>query len=80
MICVVGGNDYEALSERLLTFGPASTRFDVTVNISNDNIFEVTEYFSASLTLSSQPVERIAVDPDNTDITIFDDDGNNIQI
>ena len=74
LMCTAG-SDYDEISGLLLAFGPGSTRLDVPVNIINDDVFEVTEDFSASLILVEGPADRVAVNPSRADVFILDDDG-----
>ena len=46
----------------------------MSVNIINDEIFEVTELFSALLTLPGTPADRVAVHPALAEVSILDDD------
>ena len=46
----------------------------ISIPIINDDAFELTELFSASLSLISPLTSRITVDPDEANITIEDDD------
>ena len=48
---------------------------DVPVPIIGDNIFEMTELFSASLAFPGAPIPRVTLAPDSAEVTILDDDG-----
>ena len=58
-----------------LTFGPSSTRTTISVNIMNDDAYELTETFSATLSFDGAPVPRVTLSPDAAIATILDDDG-----
>ena len=53
---------------------PGQTYANVSVTIINDDAFELTESFSASLSLVSPNTSRITIAPDEASITIEDDD------
>ena len=68
------GSDYEALIALPLTFTPNTKAVDVPVTIIDDNIFEPTERFTASLSLSMQ-VAGVSVAPAMAEVSILDEDG-----
>ena len=48
----------------------------VNVNIVNDDLFEIDEVFSASLTLVNQVIDaRVQLLPNSAEVTILDEDG-----
>ena len=53
---------------------PSQTYANVSIPIINDDAFELTESFSASLSLVSPVTSRITIAPDEASITIEDDD------
>ena len=59
----------------LLTFGPGNTDTTINVTIMNDDAYELTETFSASLSFDGDPVPRVTLSPDAAVATILDDDG-----
>ena len=66
--------DYVPVSDHRLTFVPSgSVVQDVCINITDDNLIEESENFTASLTSLSPLVTRGSVA--TTTITILDDDG-----
>ena len=69
------GNDYTGIPSLSLTFDPNTSSIHIPVDINNDNIFELTEMFSAALSFPGDPIPRVTLLPDSTQITIFDDDG-----
>ena len=71
----LGGNDYTGISSFSLTFGPTTSSIDILVDINNDNVFELTEMFSAALSFPGDPIPRVTLLPDSAQITIIDDDG-----
>ena len=66
-----GVSDYTSVS-RMVTFSAGQSSASVSVPITNDNVIEATEMFSASLTAVSENVE---IGADTADVTIIDDDG-----
>ena len=66
-----GVSDYTSIS-RMVTFSAGQSSASVSVPITNDNVIEATEMFSASLTAVS---ENIEIGADTADVTIIDDDG-----
>ena len=65
-------NDYTSVST-MLTFGPGQTTQNVPVAIFDDNVFEDTEEFMASLELVTTGVD-VQVVPAEATVNIFDDD------
>ena len=51
------------------------SKIEVPVPIIGDNIFELTELFSASLAFAGAPIPRVTLAPDSAEVTIQDDDG-----
>ena len=66
-----GVSDYTSVS-RMVTFSAGQSSASVSVPITNDNVIEVSEMFSASLTAVTGDVE---IGADTADVTIIDDDG-----
>ena len=56
------------------TMTKGQTYANISVPIINDDAFELTESFSASLSLVSPVTSRITIAPDEASITIEDDD------
>ena len=54
---------------------PGQTFALISIPIINDDAFELTESFSASLSLASPMTPRITVDLNVASVTIEDDDG-----
>lgn len=50
-ITAVGGEDFDAITDHRLTFGPGATSLRVPINITSDGNFEETENFSVTLTV-----------------------------
>ncbi len=69
----IAGSDYTAIAGQSLTFGPSSTTTSVDVTVTEDQIFELTESFGGSLSVSDS-FERITLDPDTAIATITDED------
>ena len=59
----------------LLTFGPRNTSTTINVNTLNDDAYERTETFNASLSFDGDPVPTVTLSPDAAVATIVDDDG-----
>ena len=74
-IIFVGGSDYDISAMKLLTFGPTNTVLSISIPIIDDNTYECTEMFQASLQFSDEPQDRVNFDPGEAIIRIFDDDG-----
>ena len=72
LVSLADPNDYTSVSQ-LLTFGPGQTTQNVPVTIVNDNVFEETEQFMASLELVTTGVD-VQVIPAEATVNIFDDD------
>ena len=70
----IDGSDYNGLTA-LYTFNSIISTIDVPVPITGDNIFELTELFSASLAFPGAPIPRVVLAPDSAEVTILDDDG-----
>ena len=71
---LIDGGDYSGFTA-MRTFDSIISTRDVPVPIIGDNIFELTELFSASLTFPGAPVPRVVLVPDSVEVTILDDDG-----
>ena len=71
----IDGSDYSGLAE-LYTLDSTST-INVSVTITKDVIFELTELFSAHISFPGAQIPRVTLVPNSTDVTILDDDGHN---
>ena len=70
-------SDYVANSE-LLTFSPMNMRFSLVVGIVNDDIVEPEESFTARAEVVSTDAARLTIRPEQSIVTIMDDDGKQI--
>ena len=68
------GSDYVGWSNVLLTFNANTTSIVVSVNLTDDSVYEGKEDFSGTLTLVSDS-PRVIVHPSNAVVTILDDEG-----
>jgi hypothetical protein len=70
----IDGSDYTGLIRQQYLLN--SSRNTINVTITNDNVFELTESFSVSLSLpgSASPRVNLAVNSSSVQITILDDD------
>ena len=59
----------------MLTFTPTNTMTTITVSIANDDAYELTETFNATLSFNGDPVPRVTLSPATAVTTIVDDDG-----
>ena len=66
--------DY-AESMEIFTFSPTESRFAITILINNDDILERTEQFFARAQLVSSDAPGGIIMPDESVITILDEDG-----
>ncbi len=57
------------------TLNAFNENIQVPVSLMNDGVYELTETFSADLSFTSDVLPRTTISPNNTTITIFDDDG-----
>ena len=73
--CTVDGSDYKDLTTNL-TFGPSTIQHNVSIRTLDDEIYEVTESFTVSLTLLMLPEDRVAIEPNIANVTILDNDCN----
>ncbi len=69
----IATGDYIA-SSQVFTFTPSETRFTAVIDIVNDEILESSESFSVRAELVSTDNNLISVDPDESIVTIEDDD------
>ena len=68
--------DYEKLTNIPLTFNDVLTTARVSVTIVNDDTFERTETFMASLSFLEDPESTLSLAPYNVmTVAILDDDG-----
>ena len=67
-------SDYGAISQ-VLTFSSSVTFQPVNVSIMNDDLLEIDEVFTASLTPeNAADAFRVNLQPDSAEVTILDDD------
>ena len=67
-------SDYGAISQ-VLTFSSSVTFQLVNVSIINDDLLEIDEVFTASLTPeNAADAARVNLQPDSAEVTILDDD------
>ena len=70
----IGGNDYGSVTNRQITFNPGDSPLQtVSVTISDDNIVENNERFTARLTAENGV--NIQPGADTATVTIVDNDG-----
>ena len=73
-MCVYTDPDDYLLTEETLLFSPTDTVFDVTIPITDDNVYESTEDFLAQLSKDTT-IGGVLIEPDTAIIEITDDDG-----
>lgn len=69
-----GGLDYTSISNEWLTFSSNVLRNDITINITDDLLFEYNEVFTINMTLISEPFPGLRL-LNNATVTIIDNDG-----
>ena len=71
------GKDFTGSAEFnfLFTFDSVTTTIEIPVTIFDNSVFELTEFFDATLSFPGAPVPRVTLDPDSAQTTVFDDDG-----
>ena len=70
----VAPSDYGDISQ-VLTFSSSVSLQTVNVSIVNDNLLEIDEVFTASLTLeNTADAARVNLQPDSAEVTILDED------
>ena len=72
---ILDGNDYSGISNLLLTFNSITTVIDIPVTINDDNVYELTEMFSAAISFPGDPLPRVTLSPESALISIIDEDG-----
>ena len=72
---IIGGNDYLDIEPQSFIFNSSRSRYTFNITIVNDNAFELTEFFDASLRFAGAAPPRVTLDPAQAEITILDDDG-----
>ena len=72
---IIGGNDYLETEPQSFIFDSSRSRHTFKITIVNDNAFELTEFFYASLRFADAAPPRVTLDPSQAEITILDDDG-----
>ena len=70
----VAGSDYVGQSSVVLTFNAITRSRKVSVDLTNDSVYEGEEHFSGTLTLVSDS-PRVTINPDNAVATIVDNEG-----
>ena len=68
------------MTDSLLTLSNAHPNDTVTISIINDTLFEPTESFMVQLAFSGGPMPRITLSPSTATVSIFDDDGKQLQL
>ena len=74
-VCVHTDPDDYLFTEEVLLFTPTDTVFNVTIPLTDDNVYESSEDFVAQLVLTDAATGGVLVDPDRATIQITDDDG-----
>ena len=70
----MAGDDYTSVTNSVLTFTPGGTTVQhITVNITDDNLIEGTERFTASLSTTNSFTKIGSIN--ETTVRIIDDDG-----
>ena len=72
---ILDGNDYSGISNLLLTFNSITTVIDIPVTINDDNVYELTEMFNATISFPGDPLPRVTLSPESALISIIDEDG-----
>ena len=72
-LCFSAPSDYTSVSQ-VLTFSSSLTAQFVQVPIVNDSVMELTEVFTASISLENSN-DHVELMPNSYSITISDDDG-----
>ena len=66
--------DYNQTTE-VFTFSPSATQFILTVPITDDDVLEANELFSVRAELLTTDATGVTIDPEQSDVTIIDEDG-----
>ena len=69
------GSDYSGFAGIDFTFDSTTSTVNVSVPLTDDTAFELTEQFGASLAFPGAPPPRVTLAPDAAQVTILDDDG-----
>jgi len=72
----IAPGDYTAISSRPVTFSSAPSQMCIPVSISNDNVVEVTEFFTVTLETTDRAVQFTQ---QSADVTIMDSTGKYLQ-
>ena len=70
----MAGGDYLSILNMSITLGPGQLFVDISVDIVNDDVFEMPESFYGNLVLT-EAFERVILDPDMARANIMDDEG-----
>ena len=63
-----------------MIFNSSVTTYTYNISIINDDYFEFTESFLASLRFTNAAPEGVVLAPENANITIIDDDGKRVKL
>lgn len=68
------GSDYQQIPDNVVTLSSTVTSLNVTIQLIDDDVYELTETLLASLSFNAVPQLDVTINPSGVEITIFDDD------
>ena len=74
VVVVAGGSDYTDIGVTIVTLTDSQSQVTISFSLIDDNVFEITEQLSISLSFGASEPSRVSITPDFTEISILDDD------
>lgn len=74
VVVVADGSDYIDIGVMIVTLSATQNAVTITFPLIDDDVFEITELLSASLSFGVEEPARVTISPDSAQISILDDD------
>ena len=74
VVVVAGGSDYTDIGVTIVSLSASQSQVTIPFALIDDDVLEITEQLSASLSFGATEFVRVSISPGSTEITILDDD------
>ena len=74
VVVVAGGSDYTDIGVTIVSLSLSQSQVTIPFHLIDDDVLEITEQLSASLSLGATEFVCVSISPGSTEITILDDD------
>ena len=74
VVVVADGSDYTDNGVTIVTLSGSQSQVAISFPLIDDDVFEITEYLSATLSFEATELPRVSISPNFTEISIFDND------